>query len=255
MVSTSSASFLSVSRYISHTGISSWEYPNKQGLGCNVISDQDTPNFLSFLQELHSRDDAQNLSLTAASSIVPFTAPDGSPSTDVSGFAAVLDYITIMDYDIFGGWSSVVGPNAPLDDSCAPPQFQQGSAMSAIKAWTDAGFPANQLVLAVASYGHSYHVDTSDAYSNAASMTLASYPPFDKSQQPLGDSWDANAPAGVDECGNQGSGGPSGIFNFRGLVDEGLLTNNGTAQPAFPYRFDECSQTASSSGKSMVVHS
>ena len=221
-----------------------WEYPNKQGSGCNIISDQDTPNFLAFLQELRARPGAQNMTVTAASAIVPFTSPSGTPSTDVSAFASVLDYITIMDYDVWGSWSNVVGPNAPLDDTCAPGQYQQGSAVSAVKAWTGAGFPADKLVLGVASYGHSYLVDSSNAYTDADTMTLAAYPPFDKGQQPLGDSWDEDAPAGgFDECGNPNTGGPSGIFNFRGLVDEGYLSSNGTAQPAYPFRYDDCSQT------------
>lgn len=49
----------------------------------------------------------------------------------------------IMNYDIWGSWSSTVGPNAPLNDSCAP--TQDGSAVSAVKAWTSAGFPADQV--------------------------------------------------------------------------------------------------------------
>ena len=161
----------------------------------------------------------------------------------MSGFAAVLDYITIMGYDIWGSWSSVVGPNAPLDDTCALPEYQQGSAVSAVGAWTAAGIPANQLVLGVASYGHSYLVDKTSAYADSANSILASYPSFDKSQQPMGDSWDENSPAGIDDCGNQSPGGPSGVFNFRGLIDQGLLTSNGTAVPDVPYRFDDCSQT------------
>jgi chitinase len=48
-----------------------------------------------------------------------------------------------MNYDVWGSWSPDVGPNAPLDDSCAP--VQAGSATSALKAWTNAKFPAAQV--------------------------------------------------------------------------------------------------------------
>jgi chitinase len=48
-----------------------------------------------------------------------------------------------MNYDIWGSWSTGIGPNAPLDDSCAP--TQAGSAKSAVAAWTGAKFPANQV--------------------------------------------------------------------------------------------------------------
>lgn len=230
----------------------SWEYPNKQGMGCNVISDQDTPNFLAFLQELRSTDAGKNMTVTAASSIVPFASPDGTPSADVSPFAEVLDYVALMGYDIWGTWSSAVGPNAPLDDTCAPAAYQQGSAVSGVKAWTSAGFPANKIVLGVGSYGHGYHVERDAAVNSAApsdnqppgTIPIAAYPAFDNAQQPLGDSWDAYSPAGVDVCGNPTSaGGPSGIFNFRGLIDKGLLDHEGNPAQGMGFRYDECSQT------------
>jgi chitinase len=43
--------------------------------------------------------------LTAATSSLPWNGPDGQPLTDVSGFAKVLDYVAIMNYDIWGHWS------------------------------------------------------------------------------------------------------------------------------------------------------
>jgi len=48
-----------------------------------------------------------------------------------------------MNYDVWGSFSASVGPNAPLDDSCAP--TKGGSATSAVKAWKAAGFPASQV--------------------------------------------------------------------------------------------------------------
>ncbi|KAI0701967.1 glycoside hydrolase [Cytidiella melzeri] len=228
-----------------------WEYPNKQGAGCNVINAQDTPNFLSFLQELRSAE--PNLILSAATSILPFNDASGNPSTDVSAFAKVLDYVAIMNYDIFGSWSSAVGPNAPLDDSCAPAAQQQGSAVSAVKAWTDAGFPANQLVLGVAGYGHSFDVSTTNAFAVQASdvstiqpagtKALAAYPSFNSANQPAGDDRDTFSPAGVDSCGNSYPGGFSGIFNFVGMIERGILNQNGTAESGMGFRFDSCSQT------------
>ena len=193
------------------------------------------------------------MTVSTATSIVPFASPDGTPTTDVSPFSEVLDYVTLMNYDVWGTWSPAVGPNAPLDDTCAPPQYQQGSATSAIAAWTRAGFPANKLVLGVGSYGHSYFVSQENAFAGATpsapqppgTTPLAAYPPFDASQQPLGDSWDADAPAGTDVCGNPTPGGPSGIFNFRGLIEKGLLAADGTPAAGMGFRFDNCSQTVS----------
>lgn len=43
-----------------------------------------------------------------------------------------------------------------------------------------------QIVLGVPAYGHSFHVDSSDAILSNGS--IAFFAPFDKNQQPLGDS-------------------------------------------------------------------
>jgi chitinase len=158
----------------------------------------DTANFLLLLQELRSTPSTSKLILSAATGNAPFMDSTGSPSSDVSAFAKVLDFIEIMNYDIWGSWSSYVGPNAPLDDSCASAADQQGSAMKAVSAWTKAGIPPHQIVLGVASYGHSYSVPNTDAIQNGA---LVPYPRFNKANQPHGDSWDGAA--GLDVCGVQ----------------------------------------------------
>ncbi|GJE93368.1 glycoside hydrolase family 18 protein [Phanerochaete sordida] len=234
-----------------------WEYPGAPG-DCNVNTPDDTQNFLLFLQQL--RGQAPNITLSAAVSLTPFVDDSGSPSTDVSGFAKVLDYIAIMDYDVFGpGWSTSVGPNAPLNDTCAPAGMQQGSAVSAVKAWTSAGFPANQLVLALAAYGHGFVVNTTSAYDQAnitatasfastempaGTMPIAGYPPIGNSSVPEGDSTDAWGVGGtLDECGRMTQPGWGGVWNFAGLVTGGFLDQNGTAVSGLGYRFDTCSQT------------
>ncbi|KAF9232669.1 glycoside hydrolase family 18 protein [Melanogaster broomeanus] len=216
-----------------------WEYPNSQGVGCNTISVNDTQNFLSFLQELRKDPVGARLTLSAATSIVPFTDGTGSPLTDVSAFAAVFDYIAIMDYDVWGPWSSAVGPNAPLNDTCAAPANQVGSAVSAVKIWTAAGMPADKIVLGVASYGHSFSVSPSNAFVDASKTELAAYPAFNASNQPLGDAWDDTG--SVDVCGVYE--GPGGTFDFWGLVDGGFLTSEAEVASGIYYRYDACSQT------------
>ena len=216
----------------------SWEYPNHQGIGCNIINSNDTANFLSFLQALRADPTGAKITISAAVYITTFVGSDNNPSTNVSGFATVLDYITMMDYDVWGSWSSAVGPNAPLNDSCAPSSDQQGSAVSGVTAWTNAGMPADKIVLAVAAYGHSYSVNSSDAFLPGTQM-LAPYPAFNKSNQPLGDAWDNTG--SVDACGVYQPQG--GTFRFWGLVNGSFLTTQGTAAPGIFYRLDSCSQT------------
>lgn len=179
------------------------------------------------------------MTLTAATTITPFPDASGTPATDVSGFAKVLDYISIMDYDVWGSWSPNVGPNAPLDDTCAPPAYQDGSAVSAVKAWTAAGMPLNKIVLGVAAYGHSYRVKPHDAFVKGSKTELAAYSKFNASDEPGGDAW--ADPAGYDLCGVYG--GPGGTFTLWGLVAGGFLTTTGKAAPGIYNRFDDCSQT------------
>ncbi|KAH9958054.1 chitinase [Russula dissimulans] len=189
-----------------------WEYPGKQGIGCNVIFQDDTANFLLFLQKLRSMDGAQDIIVSAAVTDVPFIGSDGNPMSDISDFAKVLDYIEVMNYDDWGEWDTTVGPNAPLNDTCAA--SPQGSAVSAVDAWPGAGFPINKMILGVASYGHSFH--------------------------PAGDKWDSTA-SGVDVCGNPNVVG--GIFHFWSLIDGGFLTPDGTSALGIDYTYDTCSQT------------
>ncbi|TFK20366.1 endochitinase [Coprinopsis marcescibilis] len=217
-----------------------WEYPGNQGIGCNTISSQDSANFLLFLQELRRDPVGGKLIVTAAAATVPFYGSNGRPSSDVSGFAKLLDYVAIMNYDIWGPWSPTVGPNSPLDDACAPSSSRSGSAESAVRQWTAAGIPVHQLVLGVSAYGHSFRVRRSNAFASGSTTVLASYPAFDGRDRPTGDSWD-DAGGGADVCGSPML--PGGNFNFWGLVEHGFLNKDGSAASGIAYRYDSCSQT------------
>ena len=205
------------------------------------MSKNDTANFLSFLQELRQNPLGWKLILSASTSTLPFADSDGNPLSDVSGFAKVLDYIEIMNYDIWGHWSPTVGPNAPLNDTCAATQNQAGSAVSAVQKWHAAGFPLGQIVLGVAAYGHSFSVNMTDAFEPGSTSLLAPYPKFNASAHPKGDSWDDGK--GNDECGNPQL--PGGTINFWGLIHLGYLESNGTLKQGIFFRYDNCSQTVS----------
>lgn len=145
-----------------------------------------------------------------------------------------------MNYDVYGTFSSVTGPNSPLNDTCASTADQQGSAVSAVAAWTAAGLPSNKIVLGVPAYGHSYTVTQSTA---VAGSTLNLYTTFDKTNIPIGDSWDPPVTS-ADECGNPPVGnGNTGIYNFWALISDGFLSENGTVASGMVGLYDECSQT------------
>ncbi|KIK69304.1 glycoside hydrolase family 18 protein [Collybiopsis luxurians FD-317 M1] len=217
-----------------------WEYPNRQGIGCNTINNNDVDNFLDFLQELRQDSTGSKLILSAATSLLPWNDTSGTPSKDLSGFSKVLDFVAIMNYDVYNILSSHVGPNAPLNDACAPGNDQTGSAVSSVKAWISAGIPASKILLGVAAYGHSFVVPESNVLQSGSSTNITNvYPSFNRSAEHLGDPWDS--PGGVDICGN--FSGPSGVYNYWGLVEEGYVNRDGTPQSGFGYVFDNCSQT------------
>jgi chitinase len=78
-----------------------WEYPGVGGASGNAVSSSDSANYLTFLQDLRAALPADAL-ITTATQVWPFADDQGNPLTDVSGFAEVLDWILIMNYDIWG---------------------------------------------------------------------------------------------------------------------------------------------------------
>ncbi|KAI0733000.1 glycoside hydrolase superfamily [Fomitopsis betulina] len=129
-----------------------WEYPGQTGNDGNIVSPDDTANFLSFLQLLR-QSLPTTAKMSAAVQTVPFADADGNPLADVSAFAQVLDWVLIMNYDVWGS-SPTPGPNAPLSDGCHNSTQPASNAVAAVRAWTEAGFPADQLVLGVPAYGY-----------------------------------------------------------------------------------------------------
>jgi len=144
MASTSSESSASGQCFMVRTLTSrtSWEYPNRQRIRCNTISQQDTPNFLSLLRVLRAHQVGRRLILTAIAPNTPWPNPNDKPS-DISQFAKLLDCIAIMNYVLWGSWSPAVGSNTALNNTCTPPQYQQGSTVSVVQAWTGGGLLRN----------------------------------------------------------------------------------------------------------------
>jgi len=206
------------------------------------------------LQELRASPIASNITLTAATAVVPFPTTNASL---VPQFATVLNWIAPMVYDLSWNWTAGSPriqralPSSPLDDSCfaSTPDATddgltgRGSARSAVEAWVSAGIPRNNIVLGVPAYGHSFNVNASEAFlspsSSANATQLTPYPSYDTLNHTVGDKWDSTG--GTDQCGR--FWGPGGIWDFWALVDAGYLLANGSAAPGVPYRWDACSST------------
>ncbi|EAU81455.1 endochitinase [Coprinopsis cinerea okayama7 len=214
-----------------------WEYPNAEGIGCNLRTPEDTENFLTFLRELREHPVGVNLKLTAAAHITPLMDATGTPGSDMSGFAEVLDHLAIMAYDIHGNWLDQVGANAPLRGSC--PASPLGSVEGSVEAWTAAGFPAEKLLLGLPAYARSFTVakdDVLDADGNIVTFN----PAFDKESYPLGEG-EVEGQVLTDKCGRPEF--PAGLFTFNGLIAGGLLGTDGEAAPGVVYGFDNCTET------------
>lgn len=125
-----------------------WEYPGVMGQDGNIVSSSDSANYLLFLQLLRKTLPA-GAKITAATQVWPFAGTNGNPLRDVSAFAEVFDWITVMNYDVWGS-SNTPGPNAPLSDGCGNSLQPLANAYGALSSWTNAGFPAKKLMLGTA---------------------------------------------------------------------------------------------------------
>jgi len=78
-----------------------WEYPGHEGDSGNSVASNDSANFLLFLQLLRATLPAP-ARITAATQTSPFVDSHGQPMEDVSECAKVLDWILLMNYDVWG---------------------------------------------------------------------------------------------------------------------------------------------------------
>jgi chitinase len=208
-----------------------WEYPGQAGSDGNSIDVQhDTTNFLTFLQLLRQTLPS-NAKITAATPSQPWVGPDGKPLKDMSGFAEVLDWILIMNYDVWGS-SSTPGPNAPLSDKCGSSTQPGASADAAVKTWTTAGFPVEKITLGLPSYGYLSRSDVSKLHNRSKNKKVSASSAAFEVQ---------------DGAGNT----DSGQVSFRSLVKQGALIQNapgfgGTmfkGAHGFERLWDDCSST------------
>ena len=73
-----------------------WEYPGQVGQSGNKATPEDSLNFLAFLQLLRKKL-PKGAKITAAVQSQLF-----APLSDVSAFAKVLDWVMLMNYDVWG---------------------------------------------------------------------------------------------------------------------------------------------------------
>ncbi|KAJ2257800.1 hypothetical protein GGH98_000596 [Coemansia sp. RSA 454] len=211
-----------------------WEYPGRLGNTCNKVDAQnDTPNFLHFLQDLRNQFDAEfgprTKLITLAVRVQPFDV-NNAPSNNVSEFAKYVDFANIMAYDINGPWNQETGPNAPFNYETS--KGTPLSFVSSIDAWTNAGWPASQLVAGLGFYGRS-----TQTQNDMRRDSMNQYQP-QLHDVPLGDSEDA---PWFDKCAQTTSA--SGTWQWKHLRDQGVLVSPDTPAAPWVRQWDSVSQT------------
>ncbi|KAK4512505.1 uncharacterized protein ATC70_003206 [Mucor velutinosus] len=211
-----------------------WEYPGRQGAGCNDVDDQnDVPNLLTLLQELRAALDSAfdtHKEISIAGYSEAFTTGSGTVSNDVTtAIGKVLDRVNIMSYDINGAWNSQTGPNSPLDAPGGNTSFN-----SAIDAWISAGVPANKLTGGLPFYGRS--TVASEDMTKSSSL----YQGQESGDPPKGDSDDAEWQD--PNCAKSPSS-LSGIWKFGNLMSQGVLDTPTTAKAPWVRTWDKGSST------------
>ena len=134
-----------------------WEYPCND-LGGIKARPEDRENFTRLLELLRKKLAAQSLSDGRDSvearyllTIATGAAPEHLTGVDIAAVAPLLDYIGLMTYDLYNGWSTRTGHHANLFTSELDPKAD--SADKTVRYFLEAGAPASKLLVGAAFYG------------------------------------------------------------------------------------------------------
>lgn len=133
-----------------------WEYPGSKGAG-NRFRSEDKRNFTLLLQELRAAFDAETkkthkrLYLTIAAG----ASDEYLANTEMGEVAKIVDTVNLMTYDYNEpGSDPLTGHNAPLYSN--PLDVHAVSTDATVRAFEQAGVPAEKILLGVPFYGHTW---------------------------------------------------------------------------------------------------
>ncbi|PLW34681.1 hypothetical protein PCANC_12228 [Puccinia coronata f. sp. avenae] len=213
-----------------------WEYASIQGIGCNVVSDEDVQNQQLLFKEVKSKWPEGKLSTTQSIAGVRDANYQKLPASDVTLMAQVVDEVRIMAYDVHGSWTKTTGPNAPIHAQCADPENQL-SVENAIDIYLKQGFKPEQLSLGIPGYAKSWTLSESELTPRiVGNYTSYYYQNF--TGIPAGGQYDDKP--GVDVCGQKTGNG--GSWHVDEIVAAGFLSEDETSGgKGFTRYYDECS--------------
>ena len=153
-----------------------WEYP--VGGGAIKSRPEDKENFTALMIELRTALDTLDaetdyyyeLSFAAAASASYLTW------IEPEKIAEVVDYVKIMSYDFYGGWSGTTGHHANLYRNSQ--RMGDNSVASTVERFINAGFPRYKLIIGVPFYGR--------AFSGVPNRNSGLYQTYTQSEYPDG---------------------------------------------------------------------
>ncbi len=130
-----------------------WEYPGKQGIGYNIVSDADPANFRLLLQELRIQLDKvspnKHLELCCA------VGCDPNVITNYRDLVPLLDHAMLMTYDFAGSWGNG-GHMSGLYDHVGKSENKDFNVAAAVKNALLNGFPKEKIVVGSPMYGRGW---------------------------------------------------------------------------------------------------
>lgn len=137
-----------------------WEYPTDEARGGRP---QDRENFTALCREFKEaaraeakRTGREELLLTMAA------GAHKAKTVEVEKLGEILDWVNLMTYDFYGGWSDRTGMNAPFSGDPSGDVYVKKLALE----WLAEGLPRDKLVLGMPTYGRSF-ADVDDPTPNS----------------------------------------------------------------------------------------
>lgn len=131
-----------------------WEYPGDPERGGVP---EDKQNFTALCRELREAFRAEAKATGRQELLLTMAAAAGEShykDLELSELPKYLDWINLMAYDFYGGWSPKTGANAPL--FADPEPGGKFYVKASVEAYLKAGVPKDKLVLGMPTYGRSF---------------------------------------------------------------------------------------------------
>ena len=132
-----------------------WEFPDGGGAEGNSERPEDPENFVLLLAKVRRELDkaAQRDGREYELSIAAASNPEKTARLDVPRIAEHVDYVSVMNYNYTGMWSSRTNHNSKLYSASDDPDPDHFNGDAGMRGWADAGMSNEKLVYGAAFFG------------------------------------------------------------------------------------------------------